>query len=506
MNRSMSVESLRSLTEGMPIVFGGDRVTRVSRQLAEAFAPGDSLLVVQNTGELLHVARDVRALVDRCVGEAASAFGQLSAVPDTAISSFFSTFADNLADDSIWQKIEVANRTDVEAATKRGRSTTRLVASETMRIAMIEGLRGWIEAPSRRGERLETVEHHNFCVELMGDALGVVGFVFEGRPNVLADATGVLRGGNTVVFRIGSDALGTALAMMELALTPALDDAGLPRGAVTLVPSPAHAAGWALFSDSRLALAVARGSGPAVATLGALAQQAGVPVSLHGTGGAWMIGAETARAEAFEAAVFASLDRKVCNTVNTCCIVESRADELVPALLRAMERAGNRTNQQTGAYKLHVASGTERYIPKPLFATHVSVQRASGPVSELQAEPLPVDKLGDEWEWEQTPEVSVVVVRDVAEATSLCNRYSPHFVAALISENPVEHDAFFAEVDAPFVGDGFTRWVDGQYALRKPELGLSNWQFGRLMNRGGILSGDSVFTVRTRYVTRERTK
>ena len=46
------------------------------------------------------------------------------------------------------------------------------------------------------------------------------------------------------------------------------------------------------------------------------------------------------------------------------------------------------------------------------------------------------------------------------------------------------------------MGDGFTRWVDGQYALNTPELGLSNWQFGRLLARGGVLSGDSVYTVR----------
>ncbi len=43
-----------------------------------------------------------------------------------------------------------------------------------------------------------------------------------------------------------------------------------------------------------------------------------------------------------------------------------------------------------------------------------------------------------------------------------------------------------------------TRWVDGQYALNRPELGLSNWQHGRLLARGGVLSGDGVFTVRTR--------
>ncbi len=64
---------------------------------------------------------------------------------------------------------------------------------------------------------------------------------------------------------------------------------GLPPGAVSLVASPARSAGWALFSDPRLALAVARGSGPAVAQLGAVARQAGLPVSLHGTGGAWIV-------------------------------------------------------------------------------------------------------------------------------------------------------------------------------------------------------------------------
>jgi glutamate-5-semialdehyde dehydrogenase len=53
------------------------------------------------------------------------------------------------------------------------------------------------------------------------------------------------------------------------------------------------------------------------------------------------------------------------------------------------------------------------------------------------------------------------------------------------------------------VGNGFTRWVDGQYALDKPELGLSNWQGGRLFGRAGILSGDSVFTVRSRAVQQD---
>jgi glutamate-5-semialdehyde dehydrogenase len=94
--------------------------------------------------------------------------------------------------------------------------------------------------------------------------------------------------------------------------------------------------------------------------------------------------------------------------------------------------------------------------------------------------------------------MTLKVVDDVDQAIALCNRYSPQFVASLLSSDPAEHERFYATVNAPFVGNDHTRWVDGQKALRKPELGLSNWQAGRLFGRGGILSGDSVYTVRTR--------
>ena len=54
----------------------------------------------------------------------------------------------------------------------------------------------------------------------------------------------------------------------------------------------------------------------------------------------------------------------------------------------------------------------------------------------------------------------------------------------LVAADPAAHDRFWARVDAPFVGNGFTRWVDGQYALDAPELGLSNWEGGRMLGRG----------------------
>jgi glutamate-5-semialdehyde dehydrogenase len=322
-----------------------------------------------------------------------------------------------------------------------------------------------------------------------------VAFVFEGRPNVFADATGVLRAGNTVVFRIGSDALRTARAIVEGALDPALAQAGLPPGAAVLLDSPAHAAGWAMFADSRLALAVARGSGPAVTQLGGVARQAGVPVSLHGTGGAWMVADASADPERLFAAVFHSLDRKVCNTLNVFCVTRDAAAHLVPVFLSALSAAAERRGH---GVKLHVVEGDEAVLPETWRQAHVQVARAEGVRDEAQVDLLPIDQLGREWEWEDTPELTLKLVTDLDEAVALFNRYSPQFAASLISSSPEAHARFYATINAPFVGDGFTRWVDGQYALNKPELGLSNWEFGRLFARGGVLAGDGVFTVRAK--------
>jgi glutamate-5-semialdehyde dehydrogenase len=488
---------LTSLTAGQPLLVGGDRVTTVPPELAAAFAPGDALVVLQDSGDLLHLPAAERAAAREAVDAAVAASAAMGTVDDAAIDAFYDAFADRLEQDASFAPIAAANAADVEAARARGRSTTRLVLSERMRADMIGGLRAWRHAPGGRGSVVRTVEHDGWTVEQVTDRLGVVAFVFEGRPNVFADACGVLRTGNTVVFRIGSDALGTARAIVQHALEPALAVAGLPAGAASLVDSRAHAAGWALFSDPRLALAVARGSGRAVDQLGSVARQAGNQVSLHGTGGAWLVASEHADADRLSAAVHASLDRKVCNTLNTCCIVRSRAEELVPVFLDALDRAAGDRGVNA---KLHVLESSRGYVPERRFTEFVGIARAEGASEEPAAETLLESQLGVEWEWEDSPEVTLAVVDDLAQAVALCNRWSPRFVASLISEDRDEHDRFFAAVDAPFVGDGFTRWVDGQYAFDTPELGLSNWEHGRLLGRGGVLSGDAIVTLRTRAI------
>lgn len=479
----------------MPIIVGGDRVVEVSAELAAAFEPGDALIVVDDSCDLLHVPGQERDIARQAVDRAVAAFRRMGAVTDDQVSAFYEAFARRLEDDEAFGPIAAANATDVEAAQARERSTTRLVLSDTMRADMIAGLRTWRDAPTNRNRVVDTIDHDGWRVEQVVDGLGVVAFVFEGRPNVFADATGVLRGGNTVVFRIGSDALGTAEALVTQALDPALEESGMPEGAVNLVASPSHAAAWAMFSDPRLALAVARGSGPAVAQLGAVARQAGNPVSLHGTGGAWIVASAAADGDRLQAVVQHSLDRKVCNTLNTCAVIGASAERLVPRVLAGLEAAAAARGVNA---KLHVAAGGGRFVPDEWFSTSVKIARADGEHEEAMADRIGQDRLGVEWEWEDSPEITLVVVDDLDEAVALFNEQAPRFVASLVSDDPDEHQVFFEAIDAPYVGDGFTRWVDGQYALGKPELGLSNWEGGRLFGRSGILSGDSVFTVRLR--------
>ncbi|MCA1595386.1 MAG: aldehyde dehydrogenase family protein [Chloroflexi bacterium] len=488
--RNGSLAGVKLLVDGPD----GSELVDVPAAIAAAFQPGDRLLVTAGR-EFLHIpgreAERAREAVDR----AAAAFTQMSRISPEQTTQFYRAFASALEDDSIWKIIRAANEDDVARARERGRSTTRLAASEPMRRDMARGLREWGAMPSPIGRVLETTVHHGWKVDQVYSPLGVVAFVFEGRPNVFADATGVLRSGNTTVMRIGSDALGTASAILTHALLPSLRDAGLPEGAVSLVQSRDHAAGWALFSDRRIALAVARGSGPATRQLGAAARLAGIPVSLHGAGGAWLAADLTANSERFYQTVFHSLDRKVCNTLNTLCLTRDAAPTLAPLLMKALWA---RAEADGSGFRLHVTPTGRPWIPAELFKTPMRVHRPEGVRDETAATPLPENEIGREWEWEKTPEMSLTVAGDLEEAAALFNRYSPQFVASLISEDAAAQDFFYGATNAPFVGDGFTRWVDGQFALSRPELGLSNWESGRLLGRSGILSGDGIYTVRLR--------
>ena len=479
------------LRAGDLVAIGRHR-TVISQEFAASLEPGDQVLALSHNGQLRRLPKAVVDLVDEAVSAASRAFTLLPDVSDDAINEFFELAAEALQDNVRFSTVLQANQRDEESARARGRSVTRLVLSENMRRDMIAALLMWRDAPMSRDSVVSRTEHVGWSVDQRAAPLGVLGFVFEGRPNVFADATGVLKGGNAVVFRIGSDALGTANAMMDVIIRPSLIQAGLPVDAVVLLNSPEHAAGWSLFSDSRLGLAVARGSGTAVSELGSIAQQSGVPVSLHGTGGAWMVVGEEASLDRLESCVLHSLDRKVCNTLNVVTVIRHLASVHIPIILKAAEIGASARGTRP---RIHAIQGAEKFMSTEVT---IEVRRSEGVILEQQVTVANVESLSTEYEWEENPEFAIVLVEDIDEAVELFNAYSPQFIVSTISENETEQERVWSLTNAPFFGDGFTRWVDGQFSLLRPELGLSNWENGRLFGRSGILSGDSAFTVRLR--------
>ena len=492
---------LAKVTPGMTLVTNGNHVVDVPESIAEKFMEGDKLFAIERPKnsihpedmvDVLHVPKKDLDAVNEAVSKACSAFEEFKRATDDDITTFFRAFAARLADDVVWAKIAAANQHDVEVATAKKRSTTRLRVSDDMRKKMIEGLEIWASSASPRSRRCETVNHDTWTCDMVSRELGTVAFVFEGRPNVLADAAGVLRAGNTVVLRIGSDAMGTALAMEEACIIPALQASNLPEGSIVVLKNPTHATSWALFADSRLRLAVARGSGRTVDLLGCIAQGSGVPVSLHGTGGAWGICSKTSTQipNHVQKCVTNSLDRKVCNTLNTIVIPRDIAPTMLPFVLAGLKQAGD--NLKT-TVKIHAHASVYPLLPEDLKAAQVDIIRAEGIVSEKQVEVFEDHALlGLEWEWEGTPEVTITLVEDVDEAVALYNRHSPFFVTSFWSTDEAERQLVYKSLNAPFVGDGFTRWVDGQRALCKPELGLSSWEQGRQLGRPGVLTGDVI--------------
>ena len=432
---------------------------------------GDRLVPLAEFGELVVISKAAADAAQAAVERASAALAPLAEASDSAILKFFEGFAARLEDERTFAEIQRANALDVESARSRGRATGRLELSERMRRDMIAGLRVWQSAPARIGEVIERRQGEGYLLERRRAPLGVIAFVFEGRPNVFADAAGVLRNRNAAVFRIGGDALGTAVAIEEHALRPALLAAGLPEGALGLVRSKEHAAAHALFCQRAVRLAVARGSGRTVALLGAIAKQHGIPVSLHGTGGAWLLVEASASAEAVHNAVRFSLDRKVCNTLNVLILERAAAAKLGPVVERALREVGA---------EVAVVPGSEGVV---------TAQRT-----------IAESALGQEWEWDRVPELSFVVADDFTHAVALINQYSPKFVASILSQRLGAFEAFYAAVEAPYVSNGFTRWVDGQWAWHRPELGLTNWETGRLLGRSGFLSGDDLTSVRDVFI------
>jgi len=460
------------------------RPVPIPADVRSQFKDGDQLFAT-DSGRVLHVPAEVINEVDGCVQRAKKALQVIRIAPEAAISGFFRRAAEILQSQAVRRHLIEVNDEDVRRAEAIGRSTTRLRLDDRMLDAMQESFEIWANQPVQREVLVEEIRHGSWTVSQVLAPLGVVGFVFEGRPNVVVDACGVLVSGNSCVFRIGRDARRTAEAILKEVVEPALLENDLPADSVVLISRDDHASGWALFSNDDVSLAVARGSGTAVQDLGSVASQSGVPVSLHGRGGAWFLIGDSADQSRLQATLRNSLDRKVCNTANVVTIPISHAAQSLTTVLKAVDEAAA-ARGATGIVHLISDHGNDQFRNVDFSSARLNVVAAD------------IEDVQTEWEWENDPEITVLIVDSFEQAVSLFNESSPRLVASIISEDPADHEYGWNHLSCPFVGDGFSRWVDGQFALQRPELGLSNWESGVPLGRGAILSGGDIHSVRYR--------
>ena len=240
-----------------------------------------------------------------------------------------------------------ANARDVRAA--RGRlgdallDRLRLDEARLSRIAgQIETLAGLADVEALAGSRrLE----NGLVVEERRRPVGVIGANYEARPNVTVDvASQLVKSRNAGVLRTGAAALGSAAALLDEVIGPALAGAGLDPGAIQLVRTPERDAARALVSLPRLIpLVILRGSGETTAALAAEAAAHGVRTLAHADGGGVLfVDAAADRGRAL-ALVERSLDRLgVCNRLNLLLIAPGRWDELLPGVLERLEALGVR--------------------------------------------------------------------------------------------------------------------------------------------------------------------
>ena len=212
--------------------------------------------------------------------------------------------------------------------------------------------------------------------------VGVIGAVFEARPNVTVDvASQVLKARSAAVLRTGSAALGSAKALVELVIAPALARHGIPEGAVQLVPTPGHAGADALVGLPDLVpLVVVRGSGEVTRRLAALGAAAGTRVLAHADGGGVLYLDSSADVDAVRRLVTEGVDRLgVCNRLNLLLIDAPAYERLWPVAAEALAAADITPSLPPHDHRL----GHEWALDSGAEA-HVTVATVSGPVDAAQ--------------------------------------------------------------------------------------------------------------------------
>ncbi|MFA0811619.1 glutamate-5-semialdehyde dehydrogenase [Microbulbifer epialgicus] len=346
------------------------------------------------------------------------------------------------------QRIQLAeaNAQDMQAGRERGLDAAlldRLELNDERIDAMIEGLQQVADLPDPVGE-VEDLCYRPSGIQVgkMRVPLGVVGIIYESRPNVTIDAASLcLKSGNATILRGGSEALHSNQAIAAC-ITQGLREVGLPETAVQVVDTSDREAVGALISmPDYVDVIVPRGG---TGLIERVSREARVPVIKHLHGVCHVYIDDLAdEQKAFEIALNAKTHRYgVCNAMETLLVAEGIAERILPRLAEAFELKG---------VELRGCARTSEILP------HCAEARESDWSEEYLA-----------------PVLSIRVVADMDAAMDHIARYGSGHTEAIVTENYTRSRRFLAEVDASSVIiNASTRFADGfEYGLGA-EIGIS---------------------------------
>ncbi len=363
-----------------------------------------------------------------------------SAVRDDAL-----RLAADLLDEE-WPTLVQANQGDLERARAAGMADAardRLRLTEDRVHAMAAGLRKVAALADPVGEVTEGwVRPNGLRVTRVRVPLGVIGVIYENRPNVTSDAAGLcLKAGNAAFLRGSSSAIDSNRAVVAL-LRRAVVKAGLPEDAVALVEDTSHETAVAFMQlRGRIDCLIPRGGR---ALIESLVQHATVPYVLDGDGNCHLYVDGAADLQmAHELAVNAKTHRYgVCNAVETILVHAGVAAAFLPRLAESLRAAG---------VEIRADARVRALVPDAVAATE--------------------DDFATEF---LAPVVAIGVVDDVGEAIGHIARYGSGHSEAIVTSDVAVADRFVDEVDgAAVLVNASTRFVDGEELGLGAEVGIS---------------------------------
>jgi glutamate-5-semialdehyde dehydrogenase len=337
-----------------------------------------------------------------------------------------------------------ANEHDVSRAEANGASTAlidRLRLSPDRIAGMVEGLRELAALPDPVGDVVRGWSNANGVqVRQVRVPFGVVGIIYEARPNVTADAGGIcLKSGNAALLRGSSSAAESNAAIVE-ALQAGLVDAGLPADAIQLVPGPREVTGELMAARGLVDVLIPRGGAGLIDTV---VRNSQVPVIETGVGNCHIfVDADADEQMAIDVVINAKTQRpSVCNAAETLLVHADIADSFLPKILDAL------------------AEHDVTVHGDPRVAAYGEIIPAAE--RDFAEEYLSLD-------------IAVAIMDSLDDALQHIRRYSTGHSETIITESQRSAARFTAEVDAAAVlVNASSRFVDGGEFGFGAEIGIS---------------------------------